>query len=407
MDLAQVSLLKGSARRFDAAVFTLAFVARLAALALFQAKGLGDAYGQDLYFGLALSWLGRLPMPAFDATHPPLYTLLIAGVLGLLGTSSPLPVLFLQVFLGAGAVLFVRRIGSFLVDEKIARLAALWFALDPAAIFFTPQLQTETLFIAMMLAFFFGLFALWDKPLSWRHAALGLCGGLCVSCRSVFGAFPAFLFFAIWRSKGFLRALFFCLLLAPGWFLPSTLWMARNYRKYGAFVPLSGQMGWTLYEGFTLDREIVRNRPLEMGAESVRRGLDDRDIGAYFFSKWKAFVRENPLQSATIVVGKTLLYWRPWLYDPYTRWQRLVMGAYFTVLFAFALLGAQAALAFRAPWGPVWALFSYLTAVHSVFFTSLRYRVPLEPFLCLLAAAGAAELLKRREIQRDDGFAGR
>lgn len=393
-------LTRWSARRFDASVFALALAARFAALGVFQAKGLGDAYGRDLYFNLALSWIGRRPMPAFDATHPPLYTFLIACILGPLGTSSQLPILILHVFLGAGAVLMVRRLGVVLLDDKTARLAALWLALDPAVIFFTPQLQTETLFVAMMLAFFLGLFALWDKPLSWRHAALGLWGGLCVSCRSVFGAFPAFLFCAIWRSKGFLRALLFCLLLAPGWFLPSAVWTARNYRKYGKLVPLSGQMGWTLYEGFTLDRELVRNHPIEMAAEAQRMGVDTRDIGSYFFAKWKSSVRENPLQSAVIVAGKAILYWRPWLYDPYTGWQRAVMGAYFTVLFAFALLGARTALASRAPWGPVWAVLAYHTAAHAVFLTTLRYRVPLEPFLCLLAAAGAAPYLARRVAPR-------
>ncbi|MDD5302335.1 MAG: glycosyltransferase family 39 protein [Elusimicrobia bacterium] len=393
-------LTRWSARRFDLSVFAFALAARLAALGVFQAKGLGDAYGRDLYFNLALAWIGRLPMPVFDATHPPLYTALIAGVLGLLGTSSQLPILFLHVILGAGSVVLARRVGAFLVDDRTARLAALWLALDPAVIFFTPQLQTETLFVAMMLAFFLGLYALWDKPLSWRHAALGLWGGLCVSCRSVFGAFPGFLFFAIWRSKGFARALFFCLLLAPGWFLPSGVWTARNYLKYGRFVPLSGQMGWTLYEGFTLDREVVRNHPVEMAAEASRMGIATQDIGAYFFAKWKAAVRENPLRSAGIVAGKALLYWRPWLYDPYTGWQRAVMGAYFVFLFACALMGARTALASGAPWGPVWAVLAYHTAAHAVFLTTLRYRVPLEPFLCLLAAAGVAPYLFRRGAPR-------
>ncbi|MEQ1920580.1 MAG: glycosyltransferase family 39 protein, partial [Elusimicrobiota bacterium] len=171
-------LTRWSARRFDAAVFALALAARFAALGVFLAKGLGDAYGRDLYFNLALSWLGRAPMPDFDATHPPLYTLLVAGILGPLGTSSQLPILIMHVLVGACTVVLLRRAGSYLFDDKTARLAALWLALDPAVIFFTPQLQTETVFITMIVAFFLGLFALWDKPLSWRHAALGFWGGL-------------------------------------------------------------------------------------------------------------------------------------------------------------------------------------------------------------------------------------
>ena len=391
------SLTRWNSRRFDAAVFLFALSLRLIALGVFRWKGLGDAYGRDLYFNLALAWLGRLPMPAFDATHPPLYTLLSAGVLGLLRTSSELPMLFLHCLIGAGTVVLLRRFAEKLIDQKIARMAALWLAVDPAIIFFTPQLQTETVFIAMIMIFFIATVNLWDKPLSAKHLLLGLWGGLCVSCRSVFGAFPAFLFVAVWRSKGFLRAFLFCLLLAPGWFLPSAVWTLRNYKKYGRMVPLSGQMGWTLYEGFTLDREVVRNHPAEMAAEAARMGIAERDIGAYFFGKWKTFVRENILASVTIVAGKAVLYWRPWLYDPYTGWQRLLMGGYFIVLFAFALLGVRAVSASKAPWGLVWAVLGYHTAAHAVFLTTLRYRVPLEPLLCLLAAAGAAESLKRRD----------
>lgn len=386
-------LTRWSARRFDWSVFALALAVRLAALAVFQAKGLGDAYGRDLYFNLALSWLGHLPLPDFDATHPPLFTLIVGGILKVLGTTSQMPILLFNTIVGAATVLFMRRAAGFLMDDAAARLAAVWLAIDPAVIFFTPQLQTETLYTAMIVVFFWGLFDLWDKPLSWRTAVLGLWGGLSVACRSVFGAFPAFLFFALWRAKGFSRAFMFCLLLAPGWFLPSGLWTARNYFKYGALVPLSGQMGWTLYEGFTLDRETVRNNPIQMGEEKKRLGLGGRETGPYFYAKWKAYVKENPLKSVGIVAGKAVLYWRPWLYDPYTGWQRAVMGAYFTVLFAFALLGVRAARMSAAPWGAVAAVLLYHTAVHAVFLTTLRYRVPLEPFIILAAALGAAPYL--------------
>ena len=393
-------LTRWKARRFDLWVFVLAAVLRLAALAVFQWKGLGDSYGRDLYFNLALSWLGRLPMPEFDATHPPLFTLMIAGILGVLRTSSQYPILLLNVLVGSATPLLLRRFGGRLVDEKTARLAALWLAVDPAVIFFTPQLQTETIFIAMMLLFLYGVVREWNKPSSLRVVWLGLWGGLCVSFRSVFGAFPGVLFFAVWRSKGFFKAVVFCALLAPGWFLPSAVWTYRNYRKYGRLVPLSGQMGWNLYEGFTLDRDTVRTHPADMAAEATRNGIPDRDVGKYFFDKTMIVVRENPAQAALIVAGKAALYWRPWLYDPYTLWQRVLMGGYFVALFAFALLGARAALASGAPWGAVWAALLYHTAAHAVFLTTLRYRVPLEPLLCLLAAAGALPLLAARGKSR-------
>ena len=396
MDASKTSILtKVKSRHFNAGLFILALSLRFAFLAVFQFKNLGEAYGRDLYFNLAQSWLGWMPMPDFDATHPPLYTGFIAAVLGLSRSSNPLPILILQCLLGAGSVLLVRRIGMRLVDDYTARLAALWVALDPALIFFTPHLQTETVFVVMELVFFWGLFVLWDKPLSGRVVALGLWGGLCVLCRSMFGAYPAFLFLALWRAQGLKRAFFFCAVLGLGWFVPTGVWTARNYLKYGRMVPMSAQMGWTLYEGFTLDREEVRRRPYEMGAEAESLGITDPlAMGTYFMDKTSAFVRERPFAAAKIILGKMLLYWRPWPYDPYSLRQRVMLGAYYSILFVLALFGARAAWSSRV-WMPVWALFAYLTAVHSVFFTSLRYRLPLEPFLCLLAAAGLSAILRR------------
>lgn len=397
MDLAQAPLLKGSARRFDAASFSLAFVLRLGFTAAFLAKGLDAAYGRDLYYNLALSWLGWAPAFPFDATHPPLYTALVAAVLGLFRSPNPLPVLLLQCVLGAACVPLTRLIGARLgVPGAAARLAALWVALDPGLIFFTPQLGTETMFIAMELVFFVLLLSELERPLSGRLAALGLWGGLTVLCRSVIGGYPAFLFLVLWRARGLAHAFAFCALLGIGWLAPQAAWSVRNYLKYGRVVPVAAVMGWNLYEGFTLDREEVRRRPFDMADEAKRLGLLDDAIarGDHFARKTAAFAREDPLRAAGIVAGKALLFWRPWPYDPHSWKQRAALGAYFMVLFALALYGVRL-VAPNPLWRPIWALFAYLTALHSVFFTSLRYRLPLEPFLCLLAAFGAAELLKR------------
>ncbi|MFI5362972.1 MAG: glycosyltransferase family 39 protein [Elusimicrobiota bacterium] len=381
-------------RRFDAAAFALALTLRLAFLAVWQWKGLGDVYGRDLYYYLAQAWLGWKPMPVFDATHPPLYTMFLAAVLGLFRSPNPLPVLVLQCLFGAACVPLLRRLGARLVDEPTSRRAALLLAVDPALIFFAPLLQTETFFIILELGFFFFLLKLLDEPLSWRHAALGLWGGLCALCRSVFGAYPAFLFLALWRTRGFGRAFAFCALLGVGWFVPAIAWTSRNYVKYGQLVPMSAQMGWTLYEGFTLDREEVARRPYDMAVETGRLGItSNMDAGRYFMAKTKAFVRAHPLSAARIVVGKAFLFWRPIPYAPHAWWQRAGLGAYYLVLFALALAGASAVRRFPA-WAPIWALFAYLTAAHSVFFTELRYRLPLDPFLCVLAAAGLAVLAR-------------
>lgn len=385
-----------SDRRFDAAVFALALAARGAFLAYFLSKNLAEVYGRDLYYSLALAWLGHEPAFAMDATHPPLYSAAIAAVLWLFRTRDPLPVLVLQTVVSAAVPVVLRRLGGRLAGERAARLAAVWAALDPALIFFTPQLQTEPLFVFMEMGFFLWLYRCLPQgganPSAASFLGLGLWGGLSSLCRSVFAAYPAALGPALWAMLGARRAALAFAALAIGWLSPIGAWTARNWALYHEVIPISAQGGHTLWEGFTLDREEIRRRPYDMAEEVRRLGLSGPvEEGRYFQEKARRLARERPAEFLRIVLGKALLFWRPVPYDPYTPKQRAVMGLYFIGLFALALLGAWRTRGLR--WLPVYGLFAYLTLMHSIYLTTLRYRLPLEPFLCLWAAAGAASLL--------------
>ncbi|UPT73860.1 MAG: glycosyltransferase family 39 protein [Elusimicrobiota bacterium] len=398
MDAVEASVLSTDARRFDARAFAFALVLRLAFTGAFLFKGLDAAYGRDLYYNLALSWLGWAPAFAFDATHPPLYTALIAAVLGLFRSPNPLPVLLLQCVLGAACVPLTRLLGERLgAGPKASRLAALWIAVDPGLLFYTPQLGTEALFVFMELVLFVFLYAELDSKPGVALAGVGVWGGLTALCRSVIGGYPAFLFLVLWRARGLAKAFAFCAVLGIGWLAPSLLWSVRNYVKYDRVVPVAAVMGWNMWEGFSLDREVIRQRPYEMGEEAKALGLMEDPIarGDHFAKKTTSFIKGNPGQALKIIVGKALLFWRPMPYDPHSRIIRGALGIYFSILFVLAVYGARLVWS-QSVWSPVWALFAYLTALHSIFFTSLRYRLPLEPFLCILASIAIMKLMADR-----------
>jgi hypothetical protein len=73
------------------------------------------------------------------------------------------------------------------------------------------------------------------------------------------------------------------------------------------------------------------------------------------------------------------------------------VGTYYTILLGLAAAGLWLKRRDRRLW-PVYFYFGYLTVMHSFFFTSLRYRLPIEPFLCFLAAVALAELRPRRPL---------
>lgn len=378
-------------------VFLLALGVRLAALAVWERLGLTAAVGYDPYPHYAQILLGWLP-PEPVVSHPPVYTLWVAGLFALLRAPVFLAVQAVNAVLGAaGAALFAlwarRRL-----PPAAAAAAGLWLALDPLLVYFSPQLQSEPLFVFLMALFFLGLDAVGPAPRPADSFGLGLLGGVMTLTRSVTVVYPVFLAAAVLGARRSLAGAGVWLLLFAGWAVPPALWGLRNARVHGQFIPLATNGGWTMWEGFTLDRDEVRRRPYDMRAEVARLGLSDEGdfyrVGRFYQEKVKAFVRADPLGAARIVAGKALLYWRPWVYDPYPVPVRWAAGVYFSALFLLAAVGAWS-LRGDPGWAPVWALLVNLTLLHSVMFTSLRYRTPLEPFLVCLAAQGLTRLFRR------------
>lgn len=390
-------------RRFLLGVTLTALAVRLAALAGWEHLGLTERLGYDPYPYYAKILLGWLP-PNPIVPHPPVYSFWVAGIFSLVRAPSFLAVQLVNVFLGAaGAGLFAfwarRRL-----PEAAARAAAVWLALDPLLVYFSPQLQSEPLFVFLLALFFLALDAAGPEPRKADAFGLGVLGGVLTLTRSVTVVYPVFLVAATLWARRSVRGAAVWLLLFAGWGVAPALWGLRNVRVHGQFIPLATNGGWTMWEGFTLDRDEVRKRPYDMRDEVERLGLTDEGdryrVGRHFQGKLRAFVAENPGESLRIVLGKALLYWRPWVYDPYPVPARWAAGVYFSVLFLLAAVGAWS-LRGDPGWAPVWALVVNLSALHAVMFTSLRYRTPLEPFLVCLAAQGLAVLRARARPRVD------
>ena len=94
---------------------------------------------------------------------------------------------------------------------------------------------------------------------------------------------------------------------------------------------------------------------------------------------------------------KAVKFWRPAPAPPHStaaRWAAgLFEGALFVGVAAGLWSGAASAPGFA--FFAAWAL--HLTLLHSIYASNLRYRLPLEPFLAVLAGAGLVWLWRRRK----------
>lgn len=240
-----------SSRYFVPAVVAAAVLLRLAWIVWVPAAPVQDAswYYQT---GVALAQgagYSRNGMPT--AWYPIGYPLFLGGVFTLSGP-SPTVGKIANLVLVIVTFFLVWRLGRVLFrSEAVGRLAMAVYALLPDGIFWSAQLASEPLFTTLALA---GILLVLSKPHRWWRVALaGLLFGCAVLVRPVGLMLPLVAFLSElfgerrlsnWgkRTAEFgVLCMMVAAVLAP--------WTVRNYRTFGAFVPLSTSGGFNLVIG--------------------------------------------------------------------------------------------------------------------------------------------------------------
>jgi 4-amino-4-deoxy-L-arabinose transferase-like glycosyltransferase len=286
-------------------------------------------------------------------------------------------------------------------NEAIALVAALFCALWPHFLFFAAAGLTETLFVALILAAFL---ALYDGH--FVLASMFLVLGILTRPALELLAPILILYFALaihrepWRAAAKRLGTYVLVYIAL-----MTPWWAYNYARYGQFVRLNLAGGIVLYTG---------NNPLNVSGGGVGGG-QDVDLGTYggiadpvqrdaaFRNAAIDYIKSDLGHFIAMMPVKFARLWRPWPYAEEFKNPLIVLVSVISAIPAIILALIGLAFTLRSHFLrllPCLAYLGYLTLVHVITFGSVRYRVPLEPFVLILAAAGLVELLRRIEVGR-------
>ncbi len=285
-------------------------------------------------------------------------------------------------------------------DETIALIAGLFCAIWPHFAFFAAAGLTETLFIALVLAAFL---CCYER----RYALASVLLVLAILTRPAIDFLAPILIalfsIAIHRESLWLATkrvatyfIIYVALMAP--------WWVHNYARYGEFVRLDLGGGMVLYTG---------NNPLNISGG----GITNKDVDLHpfkniadpvqrdraFKSAAVKFIMDDPGHFVAMMPVKFARLWRPWPYTDEYHNPLVVLVSVISAVPAFVLALAGLALTLRSHFFrllPCLAYVAYLTLVHVVTFGSVRYRVPIEPFVLVFAAAGFVALLRRVEAGR-------
>jgi 4-amino-4-deoxy-L-arabinose transferase-like glycosyltransferase len=366
--------------------------------------------------GMAYEYVEWSDIPHF-AVRTPGYPLFLAGCQAIFGERT-LAVRLVQAVLGTVSVYLVYRLtrqlaapsvpahpGETLVSHPWTAplVAAAITAINPYYIFMSSLILSEAVFVPLMLTTLWGLAALWGEPgrpsglASWKSCLIALgsgsAAGAAILVRPSWGLFvPALL--AVWvlstkldrsalamaaRGSG-IFVLGLALVMCP--------WWVRNARVFGRFVPTALWLGASLYDG--LNPQATGASDMAFLGDREIWPLDEQDQDADLTRRAIKFVLKQPTRALRLALIKLGRFWCPWPNAEGFRFPTLALASTVVEVPLFALLALGGWDRRRDP--RAWALLAgpllYFCALHLVFASSVRYRIPGEMPAMGLAAIG-------------------
>jgi 4-amino-4-deoxy-L-arabinose transferase-like glycosyltransferase len=326
--------------------------------------------GRNLLAGAGLQFTDARFGQSVWAYRTPGYPLLVAAC-----DADVRTIRLVQAILDSSTVLAVFLLARKWLTVELSLLAAAFVALDPLLIFFSGTILSETLFTAMLV---------WGIVLLFQGRATAWAGGailaLAVLVRPSAILLPAILGLAANRKIAAAALGMTVLILLP--------WAMRNHERLGVWVWTTTNSGITRYDGFhpgatgASDQSFVRVMPQLKHMGEVERSQ-------YLNRLADQFIRDNPAECAKLAILKIARLWSPVplsmqfsrpLYIMVCLAHSLPLLGLAIVAVPLPRLPRKAKLLLLAP-----AL--YFTVIHAASVASLRYRVPADPLLAVLAAS--------------------
>jgi hypothetical protein len=340
--------------------------------------------------------------PGADYPRSPLYPVLMA--LGFLigGSGNYMAARLLQLAFGVGIVGLVMELGRRVGLGPWRWLAGAAAATAPTLVFTSGMLYPTALYTCLLLALTVAAHALASRPGAWRATLLGALASLLWLTDQV--ALAPIAGVGVWLLTALPRAglrlarmLVVTAVVAVACAVPWLPWLQHTY----GHVPLF--MAKPQYVLF-----MVRHHNDIAGVREVRDTTNvfvPRSATGFLRHEFE-LARRQPLAYLDDYALEFVHFFRPMpdrvqTQNIYTRREmKLLAAVYFIpvlVLFMFGLLLGP------IPWRDRWLLAVVplaTDAAYSFFFTQLRYRIPAEPYLLLLAVLGWLVLRPRSRAPR-------
>ncbi len=365
----------------------------------------GDADG---YWRLGQNLAEGKPYAVYE---PPRYVLRMPGFPLLL--SIPLSLfpgsflaarLFLAI-VGTGACGLVYLLGRELFDHRTGLIAGWFTAVSPAMVGFSVIILSETPFALGVVG------SLWAFARLLRGLSTGSSFRMVLGWALLTGMFialgtymrPSWLPVAVLCAVGILlygrfgrKAVAASALVLATAYLALLPWAARNYQITGHWVFTTLWSGPSLYDGLH-PKATGQSDMAFFDRENLLAKMSEFEVNLHYWEAGMDYAKAHPARAMELGLVKLWRFWKPWPSAAEAGgWaSKLVFAAFSLSLFAGALFGGwlyrRNLVVLALTLGPV----LFFSALHAVFVGSVRYRLPAEYPMAVLAAAGWLEILRR------------
>ena len=317
--------------------------------------------------------------------------------------------------LGTFAVLGVWWLARRLFGPRAGLAAGAVAACYPGAIVTSALVLSEAPFCPLMLAQLALWTAAWTAPSSrragWLAFAAGLAAGGATLMRPSWLTFTPFaVLVGLLASRQRLRHLGVGLAMLLGLCIAMAPWWVRNARLTGHVVLTTLQVGASLYDGLNPAADGSSNMSFVQGFTEAQGKRFDPGGGEtfeyYLDQQFRAaaiaWARSHPGRVLELAGTKFVRLWNVWPNEPkFSGWPaRLLVLASYVPILALGLIGAGRSLRWGWPYVLCWLPAVYLTLLHVVFVSSIRYR---EPAMLALMVLAAGVVAPREEIEKAEG----
>lgn len=352
-----------------------------------------DASDSNLYRSLAASIVhsGRYAASGTSTAFvTPGYPLFLAAIYTV--SRSTLFISLVQSLVGAATVGLVAATAHRLAGKRAALSAGLIAAVFPHMIFWTGYVLTETLYVFFIVAalYFTSRAVSEEEDIRWVLGA-GVTFGAAALVRPTILLFPVLLVGVAAASSRFRSTALIGFIIFSATITP---WIIRNRLTMHAIIVTSTESGYVLWQGNSPganggSRGYVDARdftPLKLPP-----GTSEVDADRIYRRAALEWMDEHPGTVTSLAPKKLWNMWRP-TYAGASRFNTLVNLATYPPVVILGLVGAVVTR--RQALGVVLALFlGYHLVAHGLVTGMIRFRVPVEAVLCILAGVAIDHIL--------------